>query len=230
MVKDSPSINMLWEAVDPSERLANRFGFHEGAASVAEWLDSHGVPVAAPIPAADGRLLVEFANDRKGRLRSRLPLPSSRFLLGVFPVLEGDLLDVDDSAQVTDAGRMLATVHEELASCPVRVGRCRPRAQEQLVHNDFRSANILHDGSRVTAVLDLEEITYGTRVADVAKSAVLLGTRYRQWEPTSECTRTAYVAAYNNQARDPLTSSEQRELDQRIVAVLKSMGWAEGPR
>lgn len=275
---------MLWESVNPHERLAERFGFPEAAsatewvvdalqrqwqidvtrcdrlvisawnvmawvtagerhliakwscspkrftrlehaARVARWLEAQGVPVAAPMPATDGRLLVEFDNAGNGRLRSRLPLPGRRSLLGVFPVLEGDLLDVDEPAQVDAAGRMLAIVHEHLASYPERVGRRRPRAQQQLVHNDFRSANILHDGTRITAVLDLEEITYATRVADIAKSAVLLGTRYRDWGPTSKDIRTTYVAGYNDQARDPLSRSEKQELEDRMTAVLTSMGW-----
>ena len=85
------------------------------------------------------------------------------------------------------------------------------RAVHQLVHNDFRSANILHDGTRISAVLDFEEITYDTRVADIAKSAVLLATRYRDWGPTSECIRIAYVNAYDRHAVDALTPSERVE-------------------
>src|SRR5687768_16446042 len=168
---------MLWETVDPRERLKNRFGFRDGAAAadwvvrelqrrwelevtgcdrlvisawnvlawvetddrrliakwsamprrfahlaaaarVAAWLDTSGIPVAAPIPASDGRLLVEVGNETKGRLKARLPLPGSRFLLGVLPVIEGGLLDINDAAQVTEAGAMLAAVHIALACCP----------------------------------------------------------------------------------------------------------------
>lgn len=90
------------------------------------------------------------------------------------------------------------------------------------MHNDFRSANILHDGTRISAVLDFEEITYDIRVADIAKSAVLLATRYRDWGPTSESVRTAYAS----HARDPLTTSERREIDARIATHLKTFGWA----
>lgn len=222
---------MAWVTADDRRLIAKwsaapkRFARLVAAARVAGWLETQGAPVAAPIPATDGCLLVEFANVGNGWLRSRLPLPGTRFLLGVFPVLEGNLLDVDDPAQVADAGRMLAIVHEQLAAYPHPVGRRRPRAQQQLVHNDFRSANILHDGTKITAVLDLEEITYEPRVADIAKSAVLLGTRYRDWGPTSKDVRTAYVAAYNDQARNPLTSAEEQQLEDRTAVVLTSMGW-----
>jgi homoserine kinase type II len=70
---------------------------------------------------------------------------------------------------------MLATVHDALAAYPHQTPRGGVRPEpKQLVHNDFRSANILHEGTKITAVLDLEELTYDTRVADLAKSAVLL--------------------------------------------------------
>lgn len=227
---------MAWVTVDGRRLIAkwsalpHRFAHLVHAARVARWLGSRGIPAAAPIAATDGRLLVEVGSAGMDGLRSRLPLRRNRFLVGVFPVLEGDLLDVDDSAQVDDAGRMLAAVHEQLAAYPERVGRRRPRAHQQLVHNDFRSANVLHDGARISAVLDLEEITYATRVADIAKSSVLLGTRYRDWGPTSEEVRAAYVAAYNDGARAPLTSAETQELEVRTAAVLSSMGWIQHPR
>lgn len=206
--------------------LPHRFAHLEDAAHVVAWLDTQAVPVAAPIAATDGRLLVELGNDARGRLRSRLPLPGSRFLVGVLPVVEGDLLAVDDPGQVEDAGRMLATMHQALAAYPGRAGRRGRRAHAQLLHNDFRSANILHDGAKISAVLDFEAITYDKRVADIAKSAVLLATRYRDWGPTSESVRTAYVDAYDSHARDPLTASERHELDARIAGHLKAFGWA----
>ena len=206
--------------------LPHRFSHLENAARLVAWLDAQAVPVAAPIAATDGRLLVELGNDTRGHLRSRLPLPGSRFLVGVLPVVQGDLLAVEDPSQVDDAGRMLATMHQAFATYPGQAGRRGRRAQTQLLHNDFRSANILHDGTGISAVLDFEEITYDTRVADIAKSAVLLATRYRGWGPTSEGVRAAYVDAYDRQARDPLTTSERRELDARIAAHLKYFGWS----
>jgi homoserine kinase type II len=73
---------------------------------------------------------------------------------------------------------MPATLHEALAAYPHRIDGGRPTGQQQLVHNDFRSANILHGGTSITAVLDFEDVTYRTRVVDLAKATVLLGTRY----------------------------------------------------
>jgi homoserine kinase type II len=206
--------------------LPHRFSHLVEAARVVAWLDAQAVPVAAPIPATDGRLLVELGNDERGRLRSRLPLPGGRFLVGVLPVVEGDLLAVDDPAQVADAGRMLATLHQALATYPGRVGRRSRRAHTHLVHNDFRSANILHDGTGISAVLDFEEVTYDTRVADIAKSAVLLATRYRGWGPTDGSVRAAYLSAYDEHAHDPLTTAERHEVDARVAALLTTFGWA----
>ena len=205
--------------------LPHRFSRLEDAARLVSWLDSQEVPVAAPIAACDGRLLIELGNETKGKLRSRLPLPGNRFLVGVLPVVGGDLLSVEDPAQVNDAGRMLAKIHQAMAAYPGPLDGRGRRARGQLVHNDFRSANILHDGTQISAVLDFEEITHDTRVADIAKSAVLLATRYRDWGPTSESVRTAYLDAYSDQAHDPLTTSERHEIDQRIATHLKTFGW-----
>jgi homoserine kinase type II len=187
---------MLWESVDPRQELTNRFGFRDGVAA-AEWV--------ADVLEQHWSLDVV----RCDRL-----------------VVEGDLLAVDDPGHVDEAGRMLATLHRALATYPGQVGRSDRRAHTQLVHDDFRSANILHDGTRISAVLDFERITYDTRVADIAKSAVLLATRYRDWGPTDESVRTAYLSAYDEQAHDPLTTSERHEFDARVAALLKTFGWA----
>lgn len=172
------------------------------------WLHHSGIPVAAPIPARDGRLRAELGN----------------VSLGVFPVIDGDLLDVNDPAQVTEAGRMLATLHRAMAAYPHHIGGGPSARHEQLVHNDFRSANLLHDGTSITAVLDFEEVTYRSRVSDLAKATVLLGTRYHNWGPTSQSVREAFVGAYCDRA--PLTNAEKSQLQSGIDAVMKHFGWA----
>jgi homoserine kinase type II len=68
----------------------------------------------------------------------------------------------------------------------------------QLVHNDFRSANVLWNGDRITAVLDFEEVGLDHPVADLAGAAVLLGTRFRGWGPVSARTREVFVAGYRS--------------------------------
>jgi homoserine kinase type II len=143
--------------------------------------------------------------------------------LGVIPVIDGDLLDVGDPAQVIGASRMLATLHDAMAAYPHHIGGGSAR-HEQLVHNDFRSANVLHDGTSITAVLDFEEVTYRSRVSDLAKAMALLGTRFHDWGPTSQFVREAFVGAYCDQA--PLTDPEQDQLQSGIEAVMKHFGWA----
>ncbi|MFC8798965.1 phosphotransferase enzyme family protein [Promicromonospora sp. NPDC057138] len=170
------------------------------------WLDERGVPVSAPQPARDGRLQLELDG----------------FSLALQNVVPGDLLDVADAAQVRAAGEMLSTLHAELAAYPDVVPTRKPRRSgTQLVGNDFRSANILWVGGRISAVLDLEEARYARRVDDLGKAAVLLGTRYHNWAPTPPNARDAFVAAY--QAVHPLTAEE---LDEVQVVIAKHLaGW-----
>ncbi len=171
------------------------------------WLHHRGIPVAAPIPARDGRLRVELDN----------------VSLGVFPVIDGDLLDAGDPVQVTESGRMLATLHDAMAAYPCHFGGGPSARHEQFVHNDYRSANVLHDGTSITAVLDFEDVTYRSRVSDLAKATALLGTRFHDWGPTRPV-REAFVKAYCDQA--PLTNAEQNQLQSGIDAVMKHFGWA----
>ncbi len=204
---------LAWVTADDRRLIAKWSAFPwlfrrlEDTATLTLWLQASAIPVAAPVPAMDGRLRIEVEN----------------ISLGVYPVVDGDLLDVEDPTQVTEAGRMLASLHETLAVYPHRIDGSGPTQHGQLVHNDFRSANLLHDGTRLRAVLDLEEVTYDTRVADLAKATVLLGTRYRNWGPTSRDVREAFVAAYHDEA--PLTGMEQNELWRGITAIQEHFGW-----
>ena len=191
-------------SVDPAlfSRLAD-------VAALTAWLHAEGVPVAAPIAASDGCLRVE------------LPGVS----VGLLPVIEGDLLDVGEAKQVRKAGRMLATLHQALATYPHPFDGGRPGRDRQLVHNDFRSANILQHRAEITAILDFEEVAYRSRAADLAKASVLLGTRYHDWGPTSPAARDAFVAAYSDVA--PLTCAERDELHAGVIAVLNHFGWTQ---
>jgi homoserine kinase type II len=79
-------------------------------------------------------------------------------------------------------------------------------------------------GTRVTAVLDLEEIQYDSRVADLARAAVLLGCRYRDRAPTTAEVRAIFIDAYSSQVA--LTRGQRSELEIRITAALTEKGWA----
>lgn len=135
-------------------------------ARLTAWLDERGVPVSAALPTRDGRVQIEVDG----------------FSLGLQNVVDGDLLDISDPAQVQAAGEMLATMHVVMADYPEAIPTGEPRApRTQLVGNDFRSANILWADGRIAAVLDLEEAKYRRRIDDLAQAAVLLGTRYHDW-------------------------------------------------
>jgi homoserine kinase type II len=145
------------------------------------------------------------------------------FSLGLYPFVDGDLLDVADAGQVEAAGRMLATLHEALAAYPPPFGDGQAEPNQQLIHGDFRSANILQDSASITAILDFDDVSYRSKVADLAKAAVLLGTRYHDWRPTSLDTRNAFLAAYDDVA--PLTSVQRDELQHGVTTVLNHFGW-----
>lgn len=175
--------------------------------ALTAWLGGEGLPVAAPIAAADCRLRVE----REG------------LSLGLYPLVGGELLDTDDADQVEAAGRMLAALHHALAAYPLSVAGARALEDQQLVHGDFRSANILQDGNGITAILDFDEASYRSRASELAQSAVLLGTRYHDWKPTTPATRTRFVSAYNDVF--PLTNTQRVEFDRGVIAVSEHFGW-----
>jgi aminoglycoside phosphotransferase (APT) family kinase protein len=79
-------------------------------------------------------------------------------------VVDGDLLGVTVPAQVRDAGHMLTAIHTALASCDLAIEGGRRDPGQQLVHHDYRSANLLHDGTRIVGVMDLEEIAVATLI------------------------------------------------------------------
>lgn len=191
-------------------------------ARLTSWLEGRGLPVSAPLPALSGDLQVELGG----------------FSVGLQPVVEGSMLDADDSAQVHAAGAVLARLHLAMAEYPdhgglgpggqaestplrTRVDRWIASAGDhvaplaaslrrrlgslppdttlppaQLVHLDFRSSNVLCAGDRIKAILDFEEAGDDFAVYDLAKAAVLLGTRFRHWGPVSSETHDALVAGY----------------------------------
>jgi homoserine kinase type II len=209
----SASNLLAWLVVDGQQVIAKcsadraRFSRLAEVDALVAWLYSKGIPVAAPVAAGDSRLRVE----RDG------------FSLGLYPVVDGDLLDVADAGQIEAAGRMLATLHESMAAYPIPFGDGRAEPNQQLIHGDFRSANILQHRAAITAILDFDEVGYRSKIAELAKAAVLLGTRYHDWRPTSPEARKAFLAAYGEIA--PLTGIQRDELQRGVTAVLNHFGW-----
>jgi Ser/Thr protein kinase RdoA (MazF antagonist) len=121
------------------------------------------------------------------------------------------------------ASRRLA---ELVASAP------EPDDEPQLVHLDFRAANLLTRGSQVVAVLDFDEARVEHRAGDLAKACVYLGTRFTGWRPTPVPARVALRAGYASVR--PLSPAQARwsevlELWHGLLAIpgpRDPAGWA----
>ncbi len=50
----------------------------------------------------------------------------------------------------------------------------------------------------MVAVLDFEEAALDHAVVDLARAAVLLGTRFREWQPIPAETRDAFLSGYGS--------------------------------
>ncbi len=217
-----------------------RFSALARIARLTTWLDGHGLPVSAPVPALDGSLQVEVDGAAS---------------VGLQRVIEGDLLDTAVPAQVHAAGAALARLHGALAGYPDAgqvvaqpgpertvaermAGWLDSRAEHvpaadrqalrrlvaqapadplptQLVHGDFRSANVLCAADEVVAILDLEEARPDHRVVELARSSVLLGTRFRHWGPVPEQVQATFLAGYRSVRT--LTPVEERWRDVLVL-------------
>ncbi len=140
-------------------------------ADVVTHLGSTGVPVPVPRPARNGSNRLQVTNG------------STELSVVVQPVIAGDLLDVTDLDAVASTGNVLARLHTAAAT---------------LVHNDVRGTNVLTRHSRVTAVLDFDEMVIDHPVVDLARAATLLNTRFTSWDPAPPAAHAALVAGYRS--------------------------------
>lgn len=197
-------------------------------ARLTGWLADRGLPVSSPVPACDGRLQVEtggvsmgvqrviagdlLATDDPTQVRTagatlaRLHEGLAAYAgpsdaLGAAPLALRDRITAwleSYPAHLPTAGRdVLRTL---LSTAPV------DSLPMQLVHGDFRAANLLLDGGEVAAVLDFEEARLDHPIVELARSAVLLGTRFRGWAPVSAQVRAEFLAGYRTERN--LTRSE----------------------
>lgn len=111
-------------------------------------------------------------------------------------------LDQSDGGLAPAASQRLGAL---LASAP------RLDDAQQLVHNDFRAANILTRDSRVVGVLDFDDVAVAPRVYDLAKASVYLGTLFTGWGPIPPPARDALRAGYESVC--PLTAVESHWLE-----------------
>jgi homoserine kinase type II len=214
-------------------------------ARLTSWLGERGLPVSAPIPSMDGSLQVKVdavslglqsVVDGAAHLDIGDPdqvhaagavLADLHLALADYPYVDrmtppdgwrapeplADRLTRDVESMSADAVPARAAIE------PLRGFLASRRSDEpsptQLIHNDFRSANVLCTGATVTAVLDFEEVTFDHRIVDLAHAAVLLGTEFRNWGPVSPETQETFVAGY--QSVRPLSEDEDAWLRALIL-------------
>jgi len=128
-------------------------------------------------------------------LATSAPVPSLSALVGDWA--KAKMASLTDSELTTGATLLLQRT-AQLATAPLAT---------QLVHGDFRAANVLWQADRIAAVLDFEEVRWGYRVNDLAWAAVHLGTRYHDWGPVAREVHDAFLRGYT--AVQPLTAMEQ---------------------
>jgi Ser/Thr protein kinase RdoA (MazF antagonist) len=174
-------------APDPARRFTDE-------ARIVTHLRQHGVPVAVPVLANDGRA---YTADDDGALHA------------VFPMLPQGGPDQDpglDPVLYENVGAAVARLHAALASCPFGIeswtvgagllddwlrtaadrlpaaaftelsARVRPRrgsitqalsAAPQRVHGDVHGGNILTDGREVTGIIDCDHLPLAPRAYDL---------------------------------------------------------------
>jgi homoserine kinase type II len=203
-------------------------------ARLTSWLDGQGLPVSAPVPAKDGRPQVETGSVSIGvqreiagnlldvadpaqvrtagavlaRLQDALAAYPHADQLPVFAHASQPLaarvtgwLDRADHLPVTARDALRALVADAPPDHP----------SPQLVHYDFRSANILCARGEIVAILDFEEAQHEHQLVELARAAVLIGTRYRHWGPVPPEVHAAVLAGYGSER--PLTPAGSAWLD-----------------
>lgn len=232
---------LAWVAAPSGRLLAKwsvvpeRFSHLAEMARLTRWLDGRGLPVSAPVPARDGRLQVEVDGVSMGLQRviegdlldtadpgqvraAGAVLAQLQDALAAYPyadripgsaVASKPLTERVNGWLDTRAGHLPAAARDALRRL---VADAPPDPlPRQLVHFDFRSANILCAGGEVTAIIDFEQARHDHRLVELARAAILLGTRYHHWGPIPGEVRTEFLAGY--QAVHPLTPAEAGWLD-----------------
>ncbi|MFC4785106.1 phosphotransferase [Nocardioides sp. MAHUQ-72] len=197
-----------------------RFPRLAALARLTSWLDDRGLPVPAPVAALDGRVQVEgdgaslsvqrvvtgehldttdFEHVREaGAVLARLHIALAQYphadqmteLLSSPAPLASQVTWWLDHAPDHVPAAVIERLRRLVAHAPAVA---RP---SQLVHGDFRSANVLCTGSDVAAVIDFEEARRDQPIAELARSAVLLGTRFHDWGPVSFEVHRAFLDGY----------------------------------
>ena len=209
----------------------SRFPRLAQVADLTQWLAARGLPVSAPLPACSGALQVtvdgaavslQHVIDAQhldvddpaqvlagGRTLAQLHLAMNEYSCST-SIFESE----DDRAALGDrVTSWLDTAGEHVPPVAVTVLRQMVDAAPtetlptQLLHGDFRASNVLCDGGTVVAVLDLEEARVDHCIHEIARAAVLLGTRFRDWGPVSADVRATFLTGYEDVR--PLSPTER---------------------
>lgn len=217
-------------------RAQDRFEALESSTRLLREVGDFGAPVAAPLPTLDARERV--ALDGPAGPLSAAVLPelqadwldvadleavhsAGAALATVHQALAASRTLSDRSLAPPDLGERLTRwlAYSDHGHAPVAARRLRRLsagappldASPQLVHHDFRAANILIRGSMVVGVLDFDEVGVSYRVDDLARASVYLATRFTQWGPTPHPARHALRLGYASVQR--LSDLEARWLE-----------------
>jgi homoserine kinase type II len=201
---------------------------HDWLSNVAElvvWLDQHHLPVSAPLRTRTGQrqvlcdhLTLGLQRVIPGQLLDPTQLVQARTAGTILARLHTALAAyprATDFTALSPLPSLDAVINEWIEKNSARLSdpalvagsralvqqvrtRPLPKLAIQLVHGDFRAANILWHAEKIAAVLDFEELRWGYSVNDLAWAAVHLGTRFRQWGAVSAEVHAAFVAGYES--------------------------------
>ncbi|RCK70484.1 aminoglycoside phosphotransferase [Desertihabitans brevis] len=182
----------------------------EATTVVLGTLGTRGLPVAAPLPAVGGRVRLVRTGPRGPLSVAVLPELSGDWLditdesavrdagaclarlHEALADCSGDRLPrgARTSASPTDIRHWVTAEGHRLPDDVARrldeLLTDLPELDDrpQLVHQDYRAANLLVRDGRVVGVLDFDELGIGRRVHDLAHASVYLATRFTDWGPT----------------------------------------------
>ncbi|WP_251150978.1 phosphotransferase [Cellulosimicrobium sp. Marseille-Q4280] len=227
---------LAWVATPSGDRLAKwsvvpeRFARLTQVARLTHWLHREGLPVSAPVRSLDGDLQVEVddvtmslqdvvdgelldVDDPQQVRAAGAVLARLHLALATYPDADRAVAPAAPPAPVaTRVSDWLGSLRDHVPAAARTILRRlvddapADRLPTQLVHGDFRSSNVICRGRDVAAVIDLEEVRLDHCVVEVARSAVMLGTRYRNWGPVSAEVRATFLAGYETVR--PLTPAE----------------------
>lgn len=208
-------------------------------ARLTAWLEAEGLPVSAPVATLDGRVQVETDGASLGLQREtkgdNLDTNQSRQVraagavlaqlhdaLAVYP--EADQVPGLDAPTTHLADQINGWLdsspeHVPATACDTLrrlVADAHPNSlPTQLVHGDYRSANVLCAVPGIAAVIDFEEARVDHRIVELARSAVMLGTQFRDWGPVSAEVRETFLDGYQSKRR--LTPAEASWWDALVL-------------